>query len=493
MGEISERFNSTSLGTGRPILLVGDVMLDRFYYGDVTRISPEAPVPVLKITDQTTMLGGAANTAANIAALGRQVALLAPIGDDEAGTQLRSLAQNTPRLSVQGPIDPRGTIVKSRYSAAGQQLLRIDAEDTSPLDATASAALSADALGQFAAAALLVLSDYAKGVLSAPLCRALIEGAQAAGLPIVVDPKGSDFSKYHGATVITPNELELAAAAGRTPRDEADIIDIASSLARQHHFTSVAVTRGKNGVMLVGPEGLLAHIPSFALDVFDVSGAGDSFVAGLSCALSAGDSLIEAVHYGNAVAGVAVGKLGTATVTPREVERLIAQRAIVPETIVTTDYTEVARLARLWREDGAKVGFTNGVFDLLHLGHIRTLKAARAACDRLILAINDDASVKRLKGESRPVQSAEVRSAILANMNFVDLVVIFSEDTPLEVIRAAQPDLLYKGGDYTPESVVGADIVAARGGEVRIVPTLQGYSTTSTIARIHSDSPPKHG
>lgn len=478
--------NLTVAASARPrtILCIGDVMLDHFFNGDVSRISPEAPVPVLKLVDQISMPGGAANTSANIASLGSRVRLLAPLGEDPAGADLCRLIAVVSNMTIAGPVDPRGTIVKARYSAMGQQLLRIDHEDLSPLGADVMNQLIDLAVAELGTADLLVLSDYAKGTLGETLCGRVIAAARAAGIAVVVDPKGRDFTKYRGATVITPNELELSVACGRAARDEADVVDLASELARRHEFSYVAVTRGKNGVTLVDQAGLVEHIPSFALDVFDVSGAGDSFVAGLSCALAAGQPIQAAVHYGNAVAGVAVGKVGTAVVTPREVERLIANRDLDGETLVTTDYAGAAKVAADWRAEGAKIGFTNGVFDLLHLGHLKTLKAARACCDKLIVAINSDASVKRLKGESRPVQSAEVRAAILANMHFVDLVVIFSEDTPYEVIRACEPDLLYKGGDYSADEVVGADIVRARGGEVRIVPTLHGHSTTGTIGRI---------
>ena len=466
------------------ILCLGDVMLDHFHTGEVRRISPEAPVPVLKLIDTLSMPGGAANTACNIVSLGAGVTLVAPIGSDSAGLELRTRLETDWSMRFFGAEDPRGTIVKARYSALGQQLLRIDHENLSPLAPESREQLSALALGQVQDANLIVLSDYAKGALSPELCQAVIGAARARCIPVVADPKGHDFSKYRGATVITPNELELSIALGRTPTDETELIRLASELARGHDLSYVAVTRGKNGVMLVGPAGLIEHIPSFALEVFDVSGAGDTFVAGLSCALAAGEDMAAAVHYGNAAAGVAVGKVGTAVVTPEEIEQLVHERGRREKSVVISDYAEVARYVKAWRRTGAKVGFTNGVFDLLHMGHLRSIKAARAHCDKLVVAINSDASVKRLKGEMRPVQSEEVRAAVLANMQQVDLVVIFGEDTPIEVIRACEPDLLVKGGDYRAEEVVGHEIVEARGGRVLIVPTLHGHSTTATIGRM---------
>ncbi len=466
------------------ILCLGDVMLDHFYTGEVGRISPEAPVPVLKLVDKLSMPGGAANTACNIVALGAEVTLVAPLGSDPGGLELRALLETERSMRFLGAEDPRGTIIKARYSALGQQMLRIDRENLSPLATESRAQLSALALGQVQDASLIVLSDYAKGALAHDLCQAVIGMAREHGIPVVADPKGTDFSKYHGATVITPNELELSVAVGSTPGDEAELIHLVSKLASEHDLNYVAVTRGKNGVMLISAAGLIEHIPSFAIDVFDVSGAGDTFVAGLSCALVAGQDISAAVHYANAAAGVAVGKVGTAVVTQEEVQHLIHERGRNKKAVVLSDYAEAARLVKAWRRTGATVGITNGVFDLLHMGHLRSLKTARAHCDKLIVAINSDASVKRLKGDTRPIQSDEVRGAVMANMQQVDLVVIFSEDTPIEVIRACEPDLLVKGGDYRAEEVVGHEIVEARGGRVLIVPTLHGYSTTATIGRM---------
>ena len=461
-------------------------MLDRFYSGEALRISPEAPVPVLKITNCNTMPGGAANTAMNIASLGATVSLVAPIGDDEAGRDLcRSVSDNLP-IKLSGPSDPRGTILKSRYSAQGQQLLRIDEEDVCDLPEDCMQALSHEALTKLDTANLLVLSDYAKGVLSANLCQTLISAACAKNIVCVVDPKGSDYSKYRGATLITPNELELSIVSGHRARDEVEIIADAQALIKAHDFSFVAVTRGKSGVMLIGPDGLIEHVPSFAREVFDVSGAGDSFVAGLSCAMAAKQSLPDAVHYGNAVAGVAVGKSGTALVRPEEVEALLAVRTRGEKAMITTNYEQMAQIIAGWQDAGACVGVTNGVFDLLHLGHLRILDVTRQSCDRLVVVINSDASVRRLKGDSRPIQSQDVRAQVLANMKTVDMVVIFDEDTPIEVITARAPDLLVKGGDYIAENVVGYAEVTAAGGRVMIVPTLHGYSTTATVQKMQT-------
>lgn len=468
--------------SGHRILCIGDVMLDHFHSGEVARISPEAPVPVLKLTDTITMPGGAANTARNIAALGAGVTLVAPLGRDGAGADLRKALETEWQIDLRTAEDERGTILKARYSAAGQQLLRIDREDLRPLAETTRTALLDLALGAITAADVVVLSDYAKGALDPELCQSVIGAARARGIAVIVDPKGRDFGKYRGATLITPNELELATVLGAMPADDADIIAQASALARGHDFAAIAVTRGKTGVTLVAPNGLVEHIPSFALDVFDVSGAGDSFVAGLACAIAAGQSAAEAVRYGNAVAGVAVGKEGTAVVSPREVELLIRERGREDLSRIIRDYAEAGEIVANWRARGAKVGFTNGVFDLLHLGHLRSLQTARQHCDKLVVGINADASVKRLKGDSRPIQNDEIRGGVLASLKMVDLVVVFDEDTPYEVIRACAPDILVKGGDYRAEEVVGGDIVTARGGKVIIVPTLHGYSTTATIA-----------
>ncbi|MBU2867479.1 D-glycero-beta-D-manno-heptose 1-phosphate adenylyltransferase [Pacificibacter marinus] len=469
------------------VVCVGDVMLDHFYYGEALRISPEAPVPVLKINDRESMPGGAANTAMNIGSLGSQVRLIAPVGDDEAGRDLRVAVGQKFDVQLTGPVDPRGTIVKSRYSAQGQQLLRIDQEDTSSLPAESVAAILEEALRHAQDANLLVLSDYAKGVLDLELCQGLISWARENDIPCVVDPKGSDYSKYRGATILTPNELELSVVAGRRSADEEDIIADAMALIAEHDLTYLAVTRGKMGVMLVGREGLLEHVPSFARDVFDVSGAGDSFVAGMACAIASGQTIGKAIHYGNTVAGVAVGKLGTAMVSRDEVEKLILERGRTDQAVVTSDYNELAQVMKAWQDEGLSVGMTNGVFDLLHLGHLRILKESKAECDRLVVAINSDRSVKRLKGETRPIQPQELRAEVLSSMQNVDMVVIFDEDTPQELITKATPDLLVKGGDYVAEDIVGYPEVVALGGKVIIVPTLHGYSTTSTIQRMNTN------
>ncbi|MFT4150187.1 MAG: D-glycero-beta-D-manno-heptose 1-phosphate adenylyltransferase [Paracoccaceae bacterium] len=468
----------------RRVLCIGDVMLDRFHYGEVSRISPEAPVPVLKLSHTETMLGGAANTAANISTLGGNVDLAAPLGEDEAGREFAELIRANGRMRFSAATDPRGTIVKSRYSANGQQLLRIDHEDPTALSPNAAAVLEQAVLAALPECDIVVLSDYAKGALSPALCQSVIAAARRAGRPVVVDPKGSDFSRYRGASVVTPNERELAAALGRAPVDDDDLASAAADLARRFDLGWVAVTRGRDGVTLVAAEGAASHIPSFAREVFDVSGAGDSFVAGLVCALATGQPMADAVRYGNAVAGVAVGKAGTAVVWPREVLHLLDSHATTEKVDVTRDYGLARDVVDGWRAEGLRVGFTNGVFDLLHRGHLQTLRAARRQCDRLIVGINSDASVRRLKGPTRPVQDEDHRAEVLAAMEVVDLVVIFDEDTPLDLIQTCAPDFLVKGGDYRAEDVVGHDFIRSRGGRVIIVPILDGYSTTAQVARI---------
>lgn len=466
------------------ILCVGDVMLDHFYSGEALRLSPEAPVPVLKVQDRISMPGGAANTALNIGSLGATVHLIAPVGEDEAGRDLIEAVNSRFDVTLMGPTDPRGTIVKSRYSAQGQQLLRIDSEDTSPLSEEINNAILEMALRKAATCNLIVLSDYAKGVLDKNICQKLIQWAKANNISCVVDPKGTEYSKYRGATVITPNEMELTAVSGRRASSDEELIADAVALIEFHDFEYVALTRGKMGVTLIGKNGLVEHIPSFARDVFDVSGAGDSFVAGLSCAISCGQPIYRAVHFGNAVAGVAVAKSGTALVARQEVEKLIKERGRTINAAVTRNYKELAQKMKAWQDQGLKVGFTNGVFDLLHLGHLRILNESSSECDKLVVAINSDGSVKRLKGDTRPFQNEELRAQILSNMQNVDLVVIFDENTPQELISTATPDVLVKGGDYVAKEIVGYSEVTGRGGRVIIVPTLHGYSTTATAQRL---------
>jgi D-beta-D-heptose 7-phosphate kinase / D-beta-D-heptose 1-phosphate adenosyltransferase len=470
---------------GVPLLCVGDVMLDRYVYGAVERISPEAPIPVLRVERENAMLGGAGNVVRNLVALGAHATFVSVVGNDPAGREVSSLIAAMegvePYLSVERA---RPTTIKTRYVAGTQQLLRADRETVAPLAASISGDLRRLAENAARETAALVLSDYGKGVLTDAVVRALIDAARAAGKPIIVDPKGKDFSRYRGATVLTPNRTELAVALGRATLEAEEIVAAAKVMVADCGFEALLVTRGAEGMTLVQRDQEPLHLSAEAREVFDVSGAGDTVVAALATALAAGLSLADGARIANTAAGIVVGKMGTAVATAAEVYgALHTQDLRTGESKVAAHAEALGRIAR-WRADGHKIGFTNGVFDLLHPGHISLLTQARAACDRLVVAINSDASVTRLKGPARPVQAEAARAAVLGSLAAVDMVVIFGEDTPLRLIEEIQPDVLVKGGDYTMATVVGADIVTRAGGRVILADILPGHSTTGTIAKL---------
>ena len=476
------------------VVVVGDAMLDRFLYGAVERISPEAPIPVLRIEREVAMLGGAGNVLRNLAALGVAAELIAVVGDDAAGREVAALAAAEAgegcRLLIQ---TDRPTTIKERHIAGGQQLLRTDRESTVPMDpataktlvAAAHAALTDPAVGA------LILSDYGKGVLSPEVIGALIAAARAANRPVVVDPKGRDFAIYRGATVITPNRRELHLATGLPTDDDAQVVAAGRAVADQAGIAHVLATRSEKGMTLVSAVGVSAdggavhHFPAAAREVFDVSGAGDTVAAVLAAALAAGCDVVRAAHLANIAAGIVVGKLGTAVAYPGEILRAHHATDLLAAEAKVADAAGMLDQAARWRRAGLTVGFTNGCFDLLHPGHVSLLRQARAACDRLVVGLNSDASTRRLKGDDRPVQAEAARAAVLASLADTDLVVIFGEDTPLKLIEALVPDVLVKGADYTAEQVVGAEVVRRAGGRVLLAKLVPGQSTTGTIAKLN--------
>jgi D-beta-D-heptose 7-phosphate kinase/D-beta-D-heptose 1-phosphate adenosyltransferase len=472
---------------GARVLVVGDVMLDRFVYGAVERISPEGPIPVLRIEREAAMLGGAGNVLRNLAALGVAADLVAVVGDDAAGREVQGLALEEAgdgcRLLVH---QDRPTTIKERYIAAGQQLLRTDREAAGPLSPETAGELVAAARAALAGAGALVLSDYGKGVIEPATLGALIEAAREAGCPVVVDPKGRDFGIYRGATLVTPNRHELEQASGLPTASDEDVALAAQAIIDSCGIEAVLATRGPQGMTLVGAGGMGKHLrlPAAAREVFDVSGAGDTVAALAAAALAAGLSLEDAARLANVAAGIVVGKLGTAVAKPTEMlHALHASDLVAAEAKVVGLETMIER-ARRWRGAGLRVGFTNGCFDLLHPGHVSLFEQARAACDRLIVGLNSDASVRRLKGEGRPVQSEAARAAVLASLASVDLVVIFGEDTPLALIEALEPEVLVKGADYARDQVVGAEVVERTGGRVVLAKIAPGYSTTGVIEKL---------
>lgn len=472
------------------VLCVGDVMLDRFVYGAVDRISPEAPIPVFLVEREKEMLGGAGNVVANIASLGGRATLLAVTGIDTAGDTIAKLLAEQGITAALVQESGRQTILKTRFVGAGQQMLRVDRERAAPLAATTEAQLMEKAASLIPRAGAVILSDYGKGVLGDKVIQGIIALAQKNGVPVIVDPKGADFSKYAGASIVTPNRKELETATRLKAATDTEVVKAAQKVIETCDIGAVLATRSKDGMSLVEkntPAPL--HIPSVVREVYDVSGAGDTVIACFATAMAAGVSLRNAAFLANIAAGIAVGKAGTATVRPDEMTAAIDTAANVNKTASRESHKVVtlkaaADQAERWRGRGFSVGFTNGCFDLLHPGHLSTLRQAKAACDYLVVGVNSDASVKRLKGESRPVQDETARAAVLSALEMVDIVVIFGEDTPIDLIRAIKPDVLVKGGQYKLEEVVGYDVVMSYGGKIVRADMEDGFSTTNTIGRM---------
>lgn len=463
------------------VVVIGDVLLDRFVEGKVGRVSPEAPVAVLNPRSERALLGGAGNVAANLVAYGAGSILIGVAGADGAADALRALCASHAGLDCRLVTDAsRPTTVKTRYLSGWHQLLRVDAEDASPLGADMADALLALANAAMAGAGSLVLSDYAKGVLDAGTIPALIGAARARGIPVIVDPKKADAAIFAGATLLTPNADEMARFAGMPIRRDADAEAAGARVLARVAIDAILVTRGEHGMTLCRRGEPPLHVAAETHRVFDVTGAGDTVVATLSAALAAGLPLPDAVRLANAAAGVAVTKPGTATVSPAELKQALGVASAA--NVMTA--AEARDQAAAWRRQGLKVGFTNGCFDLLHRGHLHSLDQAARRVDRLVVGVNTDASTVRLKGPGRPVQDLDTRTAVLAALKFVDLVVPFDEDTPETLIETIVPDVLFKGADYAEADVVGGVFVKAKGGRVELLPLLPGYSTTATVSRM---------
>ncbi len=473
-----------TLGMSR-VACVGDVMLDRFVYGRVERTSPEAPVPILRTDRDVYMLGGAGNVVRNLVSLGAHATLLSVIGDDEVGRRLTGMVGREERVEPHLLVE-RGRISteKTRFVAGSQQLLRADSETTEAIRPRSAESLIGLAGDAFAACDVVALSDYAKGVLTADLAQRLIDAAHRAGRPVVVDPKGRDYARYAGAAVLTPNRAELAQAAGESLESDEAIVAACARLIARHRLGAILVTRSRDGMTLVSADGPVAHLAAEAREVFDVSGAGDTVVATLAAALGQGIELRACAELANAAAGVAVAKAGTAAVGAADLLHAVRAGDLSASEAKIMPLATALETVAGWRAEGQRVGFTNGCFDLLHPGHISLLRQARQAADRLVVGLNSDASVRRLKGEGRPVQGEAARAQVLASLETVDLVVIFADDTPVRLIEALRPDCLVKGSDYTVAEVVGADIVQGYGGSVLIAENEPGYSTTGTIERL---------
>jgi len=459
------------------VLVVGDVMLDRYWHGGTSRISPEAPVPVIKVDNIEDRPGGAGNVALNIAALGASVSLFGLTGPDEAGAALAVRLRGAHVDCHFHVVPDHPTITKLRVVSRNQQLLRMDFEQ--PFAATAAAELSRLAQQGLTNCKVVILSDYAKGALVDP--QPLIRAARAAGVPVLVDPKGSDFERYRNATLLTPNLNEFETIVGRCA-DERELVTKGQALMQQLQLDALLITRGEHGMTLLQPGQSELHLPAQAREVFDVTGAGDTVISVLAAALAAGEPLPNAVSLANLAAGIVVGKLGTAVVSAIELRRAV-QRA-QGRSRGTMNLEQLRTAVEEAHLSGEKIVFTNGCFDILHAGHVGYLQQARALGDRLIVAINDDASVTRLKGPGRPINAVDRRMAVLAGLEAVDWVISFDGDTPEQLLRELQPDILVKGGDYTKEQVVGWQIVEGYGGAVRVLSFFDDCSTTAIVKKI---------
>lgn len=469
----------------RTALVIGDLMLDRYLIGVVDRISPEAPVPVVLLQREDERPGGAANVAANLAGLGIRTCMAGVIGTDQAGQRLidalAGLGIDTAAI-VRTPQHP--TITKTRIFGGHQQMMRLDREHRSAFDDTVGAELL-DRIMRLVEQrpAAIVFSDYAKGVLDTGLCRTVIDRARALDIPLLVDPKGRDYTKYSGATALTPNKRETAEACGVEPGDDAALLEAAARLKARLELEFLAVTRGEEGISLLEND-TGTYIPAAAKQVFDVSGAGDTVIATLTAGLMHGLSHREALELANIAAGIVVGKVGTVPIERAELlAELVSQNtAGQADKICTLDALR-ARVAQ-WRAQQQRIVFTNGCFDLLHAGHVTYLEAARKTGDRLILGLNTDRSVRALKGPSRPVIHEADRARVLAALEAVDAVILFDEDTPLRLIDAIRPDIIAKGSDYREDQVVGGREVKSWGGRVALIDIVPGRSTSNIIKKL---------
>ena len=458
------------------VLVAGDVMLDRYWHGSTSRISPEAPVPVVKVEEAEERPGGAGNVALNIAALGAKVSLLAVTGTDEAARTLAGQLDAAGVRCLFQPVPGAATVTKLRVLSRHQQLIRLDFEDGLPGFDPGS--LLSSFRGALADADLVVLSDYGKGALGA--VQELIKAARAARRPVLVDPKSRDFSLYRGATLVTPNLGEFEAVAGHC-RSEEEIVSKGTALMAQHELGALLITRGEHGMSLLQCGKAALHLPAMAREVYDVTGAGDTVISILAAAVAAGEDLAHATALANVAAGIVVGKLGTATVSVPEIRRALHEESAQERGVLGE--AQLLAAVEQARARGEIVVMTNGCFDILHAGHVAYLQEARRLGDRLIVAVNDDDSVRRLKGATRPINPLDHRMAVLAALQCVDWVAPFTEDTPERLICRVRPDYLVKGGDYRPEQVAGYECVTAGGGRVKILAYRPGNSTSRIIER----------
>ncbi len=466
------------------ILCIGDAMIDRFVRGKTSRISPEAPIPVLHIEDETTTVGGAANVVRNLEALGASVTFISVIGNDRDGEQLQKRLDALSNVKSYLLVDERRTTtVKTRFIASNQQILRTDQEQVLSL----TDELESDLFNLFKTTLpnhdLVILSDYAKGMFSRKGLRALIQEANRQGKPIVVDPKGRDYSLYEGATLLTPNRKELAETTHMPVQTDDEIIAAAQTILKQHAISTMIVTRDAEGMTLIEASGHVEHSPTQAREICSVSGAGDTVIATLAMGIASGLPIAKTMHLANVTAGLVVAKVGTSIVRQTELQTALHLEAQAHEQKIVS-WEEAQETTQKWKQQGQRLVFTNGCFDLLHPGHISLLSQAKKKGDKLIVGLNTDTSVQRLKGPTRPVQQERARALVLAALEHVDMIVLFDSETPLELIQHLRPDALVKGADYTISQLAGAPFIQSYGGQVYLVDLVEGQSTTRLISKI---------
>lgn len=476
------------------VLVIGDIMLDRFSFGSVDRISPESPVPVLKIERETRMLGGAGNVISNLTSLGVPCDIVAAIGNDFTGELVKAELQKD---QIKGDaligLNDRQTTTKTRFISGHQHMLRVDEEDTSPLSENAQTELINNIDGLLPKAGAIILSDYGKGVLCGKVIQHVIKEAKTSGIPVIIDPKGSDYSKYKGATAVTPNRKELTEATDGMPtKSDDDIIAAAGKLISEHDFDAVFATRSGDGISVVSKSDEAVHIPTQPLEVFDVAGAGDTVIAVIAAAMAAGASMAEAATLANTAGSIVVTRVGTSAIDHKELEEAVRTQNIpgqLNHIAPVCDRDAARKIVEDWQHQGLTVGLTNGCFDILHYGHVTYLAEARKKCDKLIVALNTDDSVKALKGPLRPVNDENTRGQVMAALSSVDMVTFFGSDardfdtTATAIAQTIKPDIYFKGGDYKLEDVPEAQAVIADGGEAVIMSLYEGYSTTSALDR----------
>ena len=487
--------NSLSLKTAidklssAKVICVGDVMLDKFVYGEIERISPEAPIPVLRCISETSMLGGGGNVARNIIGLGGYCKFISVVGKDAAGKELISQVGKLKNLDARLITDPnRQTSIKTRFIASNQQVMRADTETIEPITRETEK-LVLDAVSREADTfAAIVLADYGKGVLSDGLAQKILKFAKTNKIPVVVDPQGSNYLNYANAAIITPNKKELREATGLAVETTEDTVAAARELMKNKNIKAVLATRSADGMTLVHSSGKYDHFPAQAREVFDVSGAGDTVAACLATCIAAKIPIDVSVKLANAAAGIVVAKMGTAVAYTEDLLESITDNKAEDKEKKVQNLQSLSKTIIEWRKMGYVIGFTNGCFDLIHPGHLSVIQKAKSLCDRLIVAVNSDVSIKAIKGTKRPIQNQNTRMTILSALSAVDVVIKFDTTTPTDLIKKLQPDKFFKGSDYINTEIPESKIVEAYGGEVVFVDLIEGHSTTSTIDQIKTIS-----